>query len=130
MELSIFLAKVIGWLFVIMGIFLLARQKLISSIIEDTLEQPGLLFILGFITLVMGLLLVVSHNMWTMSWPVIITIIAWLTLLGGIFRLFSPDLNKNLARGWLKKPTYIIVSAIIYIIIGLYLLSKARICIY
>lgn len=125
MELTIFLAKLIGWYFVILGLFLVVRRQTLKTAITDLISDSALMMLIASVTLILGLLLVLSHNVWVMGWPVIVTIIAWLVLLGGLLRLFAPEVGIKIAKGWLKNPTYVIVAALIYILVGLYLLFRA-----
>ncbi|WP_019217878.1 hypothetical protein [Legionella tunisiensis] len=120
-----FLARVIGWYFVIISLYMLCCQQALKAIITDILGQRALMFFIGILTVVLGLLLVISHNVWVMGWPVIITLIAWLVLIGGVFRLINPELLTKIARKWLRNPAYLIIAAIIYLLIGLFLLYKA-----
>lgn len=124
MELSLFLAKVIGWYFLIVGAFLLSRQLMVRSLIVDILANRALIFISGIITLILGLLLVLSHNVWVIAWPLVITIIAWMVLISGLIRLFLPEYAIQLGHWWLNKSSYLVVSAIINVLIGLFLLYK------
>ena len=125
MTLSIFLAKVIGGYLVIVSLFMLFRQDMLRSLIKDILAQRALLFVIALITLILGLLLVTSHNIWIMAWPVIITLFAWLTLVGGILRLIFPEQISKIGSLWLKNPAYLKAAAVIYLIIGLFMLYKA-----
>jgi hypothetical protein len=71
-----------------------------------------------------GLLLVLSHNVWVMGWPVIITILAWMILVGGILRLFAPEYAIKVGRRFLKEPVHITIMGIINLVIGLFLLFR------
>ncbi|MCC5014783.1 MULTISPECIES: hypothetical protein [Legionella] len=125
MDLTLFLARVIGWYFVIISLYMLFCQQALKAIIVDILGQRALMFFIALLTVVLGLLLVISHNVWVMGWPVIITLIAWLVLVGGVFRLINPDLLTKVAQWWLRNPAYLVIAAIIYLLIGLYLLYRA-----
>lgn len=125
MDLTLFLARVIGWYFVIISLYMLCCQQALKAIIADILGERALIFFIAIVTVVLGLLLVISHNVWVMGWPVIITLIAWLVLIGGVFRLINPSLLTKIAQWWLRNPAYLTIAAIIYLIIGLYLLYRA-----
>ncbi|HHF7346652.1 TPA: hypothetical protein ACPSKE_002094 [Legionella feeleii] len=125
MDLTLFLARVIGWYFVIISLYMLCCQQALKAIITDILGQRALMFFIALLTVILGLLLVISHNVWVMGWPVIITLIAWLVLIGGVYRLINPDLLTKVAQWWLRNPAYLIIAAILYLIIGLYLLYRA-----
>lgn len=122
---TIFLAKIIGWYLVITSVFLLVRQKDMKTAMSEVMADRGLIFFIGIVTLIFGLLLVLSHNVWVMGWPVIVTIFAWLTLIGGILRLMVPELGIKVGRFWLENLRYLYTLTAVLLIIGLYLLYKA-----
>lgn len=119
-----FLASVLGWYLVIMGLFLIVRRDVVIAAMNDIMAQAGLLFVIAFVTLIIGLMIVVSHNLWVMSWPVIITIIGWLALISGIVRLFCPEFIHRMWNKMAAKPETFMISAIIMLVVGLYLLFK------
>ena len=45
----------------------------------------------GAILFVAGLAIVRAHNLWTWRWPVIITLIGWAALIGGLWRMAAPQ---------------------------------------
>ena len=126
MEISFFLAKVLGWYLIISGLYLLSRQTLVRSVLKDILSQRALLFLFGLITLLLGLLLVVSHNIWVMAWPVVITVLAWITLIIGILRLFYPELIIRMGNSMLNRQYSLAISGLFSIVIGLFLLFKTH----
>ncbi|WP_425170277.1 hypothetical protein [Legionella sp.] len=119
-----FLATVLGWYLVIMGIFLISRREIVISVMNDMVTRPGILLALAFITLIFGLLMVVSHNLWVMGWPVIITIISWLVLINGIIRLFYPAFVYQIWDELAAKPALFTITGIIALLIGLFLLVE------
>lgn len=120
-----FLASLLGWYFVILGLLLILRRDIVVNAMRDLIGQPALMFFVGVITLMIGLLMALSHNIWVMSWPVIITIFAWLILIGGLFRLFFPDTVYKIWEKTIDKPKKLIICGIITLIIGLFLLYGA-----
>lgn len=119
-----FLACVIAWYLVIMGLFLMVRRDVAIAAMNDIMAQTGLLFVIAFITLIVGLMIVISHDVWVMSWPVIITIIGWLALISGIVRLFCPEFIHRMWNKMAAKPESFTISGIIMVLIGLFLLFK------
>ena len=53
----------------------------------EFLESHALIFLAGLITLPAGLAIVLTHNVWTADWRVVITILGWLCVIGGIIRI-------------------------------------------
>ncbi|MDX1837012.1 hypothetical protein DIZ81_04910 [Legionella taurinensis] len=119
-----FLAAVIGWYLVIVSLIVLLRQRLMAGIVSDILGQRALLFFMGLVSLVIGLLLVISHNVWVMSWPVIITLIGWLAVISGILRMAFPDVSLRMGQWCQRRPVAFMVIAVVYLLIGLFLLYQ------
>ncbi len=122
MELSLFLAKLIGFYFIIISVYLLVRYKEFEVLARDFVASASLLFIGASVATILGLSLVIGHNIWVPDWRVAITIIGWVILIKGLVRLFLPDLVKRVTDVWFTKKIYTIVTAVICILIGLYLL--------
>lgn len=69
--------------------------KLLGRIIEYT-EDKTITISTGYITFLLGLATVVSHNVWVADWPVVITILGWVTLFKGIEKIGFPErVNKK-----------------------------------
>ena len=103
MESTLFLAK--G-----MSIFLLAfslgyflNPKHYSNLLKEYGKSKSTLFLHGYIEVVLGFLLVMSHNYWGHDWKLIVTLISWGVLIEGLLMLLFPEgmmgfaksLNKN-----------------------------------
>ena len=119
---TIFLASVIGWYLVIFSFLVLFKHEYISSVASEIMARREVFFILALITLILGLLLVMSHNIWVMGWPVIITLFGWLVLISGIIRLFLPEWAHQMSRPFLSHPMSLKITAIVLLLVGLFLL--------
>src|SRR4030043_1534293 len=94
MEISIYLARFWGSLFVILGLASIGA-KLLGRIIGYT-EDKTITVSTGYITFLLGLITVTLHNIWVVDWRVAITILGWTTLLKGIEKIGFPDrVNKK-----------------------------------
>jgi hypothetical protein len=71
-------------------------------------------------SVLLGLLILVSHNIWIAKWPVIITIIGWITLLQGIARLFTPGHFVKYCKELIENRGFLLL-AWIWLLVGLYL---------
>ena len=80
MDTSLFLARLFGPMLVVLAIGLLARQDSWRAMANDFVASRPLLFLSGFLTLLGGLAVVNTHNVWEGGWPVIITILGWLAV--------------------------------------------------
>ena len=98
MDTSLFLAKLIGPIFVIVGIGLLLNGDRYRAVVDEVMSSHALLYIFGAIALTGGLAIVLTHNVWVWDWPVIITIVGWLMIVRGSFRIVFPQQVEDLAR--------------------------------
>lgn len=94
MEVSVFLARFWGSLFMILGMFSVGA-KLLGRIIQYT-EDKTITISTGYITLLLGLATVTAHNLWVADWRVAVTILGWTTLFKGMEKIALPDrVNKK-----------------------------------
>jgi len=76
MDISILLARVLGLYLIITAIVLLLRHKTLRRNISTFSKGDNAMMIMffGAYTLIIGLLVVLSHNIWEKDYRVIITI--------------------------------------------------------
>jgi hypothetical protein len=89
MEITIFLARFWGSLFMILGALSIGA-KLLGRIIKYT-EDKTITISTGYITFLLGLITVVLHNIWVADWRIAITILGWATLIKGIMKIGFPE---------------------------------------
>ncbi|PIR68185.1 hypothetical protein COU49_02465 [Candidatus Nomurabacteria bacterium CG10_big_fil_rev_8_21_14_0_10_35_16] len=94
MENTILLARFWGSLLMILGVMSFGAGFL-RRVIEYT-EDRTITVSTGYITMLLGLITVVMHNIWVWNWPVVITILGWSTLIKGIIKIgFPGQINKQ-----------------------------------
>lgn len=121
MDISQFLAKVVGFYLVILGLACFTRRELLRTVIDDYFQNSALVVFGAAINLILGLLLVLSHNIWELNWKVIITIFGYLALLKGILHLFATQFSHRLAVKMRDSDAFV-YAGVIYIALGAYLL--------
>jgi len=90
MELSILIAKIISVIYIASGIAVLTGTFKISDFVNEFEKSPTLTFLSGCIGIIFGMILVNYHNIWVKNWTVIITIISWIMLIGGVLVVIVP----------------------------------------
>lgn len=73
----------------------------------------------GLLLFVAGLATVHTHNRWVRAWPVTVTLVGWILLLGGLFRMFAPEAQQ----GGKNLPTYVLLT--INLAAGVFLTFKS-----
>lgn len=119
---TFFLATVLGWFLVILGLFLLFRHDHIKVVLQDVMGNSGLFFVFALLTVILGLLMVISHNFWLMGWPVVVTILGWLVLVSGLLRLICPETAVKIGQSFVSQPIRMQIAGVVWLIIGLFLL--------
>jgi uncharacterized membrane protein HdeD (DUF308 family) len=103
MDTSLFIARLLGPLLLVTGAATLMNQASVRQMATDFLESRPLVYVVGVLTLLGGLVILNTHNVWA-GWPVIITIFGWLCVIGGAIRILVPDTVRGLGEAMLKKP--------------------------
>jgi uncharacterized membrane protein len=116
MDVTLFFAQLWGGFFVIFGSLFIITRQLGKTI--DMTDNKAFVISTGYITLLMGLITVILHNVWVWDLPVIITILGWSTLIKGIMKVGFPEHIHKQAQRFKKNQS---VSAIALIVLGLFL---------
>ena len=103
MPTSIFLAKLIGPILVIVAAGVLLNRRSVDALAREILGSQALLFLLGVLDFAGGLAIVLVHNVWVADWRVIITLLGWLLLVRGAVRILIPDQVKPFATKMLRN---------------------------
>ena len=124
MATSILLAKILGPYLIIVAIGIMFNPKFYQKMIEDFFKNAALLYLGGVMALIIGMVIVLFHNVWVPSWPVIITIFGWGGLLKGIWLIVFPNSVGKLTQIYQRKPALLRVHMIVVLVIGLFLTAK------
>lgn len=120
MDLSLFLAKIIGlFLCIVAGALLFNRKSIV--LLFSLYQHPEAVLITGFLDTFIGLALVLTHNIWIMNFQVIITLVGWILLVRGIGRILFPKSVVGMLEKYKKMQSLITVLLVIVFGIGAYL---------
>jgi len=81
---SVWLAKAFSIYFLVIGVAMIFNRQAFMARLNATMQEEGALLISAIMTLILGIILVLSNNIWAWGWPVVVTILCWLVE----FRLF------------------------------------------
>lgn len=121
METSLFLAKFWGWYLIVFFVILTFNPIRIKQIFED-LRDEKFLILSSLLATIVGLLNILFHNIWTPSWPLIITLIGWTSLFIGLALFIIPKATV----AWLNFINIKLVQVIytLLFLVGLFLLNQ------
>jgi hypothetical protein len=117
MDTSLFIARLIGPLLLVAGAATLINQENMRRMATDFLNSRPLVYVVGVFTLLAGLVIINTHNVWE-GWPVIITIFGWLCVIGGAARILIPDKIRGLGEAMLQKSGVLTGSGVVQALIG------------
>lgn len=80
-----------------------------------------LVYLNGLLLFVAGLAIVQVHNVWTTDWPVLVTLMGWLFLLGGLIRMVAPVSAQQATQ----HPAALLALTSVLLIIGIALSFQA-----
>ena len=55
---------------------------------------PAITYFNGIVLFVVGLAIVRAHNRWVLGWPVLVTLVGWIGIAGGLFRTLAPEAQQ------------------------------------
>jgi drug/metabolite transporter (DMT)-like permease len=122
MDTSIFLAKFWGWYLLIFFFILSFNPKRIKQIFDD-LKDEKFLITTSFVAIIVGLLNILSHNIWEPNWKLIITLIGWMSLFIGLSLFIFPKQTIALLAYINIKLVQVIYTLLFFI--GVFLLNMA-----
>jgi len=110
---------------ILIGAVDLLNMQLFPRVVEEAMLSPLLVILVGLIAFVVGLAIVRAHNRWIKGWPVIVTIIGWVCILGGLLRALFPVLAAQIAVQIIRVPGILPIAAVIMLALGAFLSFKA-----
>jgi hypothetical protein len=119
------IAGLIGPTLIAIAVALFLNLGSFPAIVEQVSRDPALIFVYGVILFVAGLAIVRAHNIWSGGWPVLVTVLGWLAVLGGLARMFFPMRLAGLAAQFAQSRGLIAGCAVVLLLIGGFLSFKA-----
>ncbi len=115
------LAKFWGLYLIIFFVVLVFNPKRIRQIF-GYLNDPKFLLITAFVAIIMGLLNILSHNIWVNDWRLIITLIGWISLFTGIMLFMFPNKSPQWVQP--KNVKFFQVLYMLLLFLGVFLLTR------
>jgi hypothetical protein len=104
---------------------LLINLGSMSALVESVSRDPALVLISGVLSFVAGLAVVRVHNHWAGGWVVLVTILGWLLVIGGLVRMLFPIWLAGMAASLVLSAGFIVGEAIVLLVVGGFLSWKA-----
>ena len=119
------IAGLIGPLLAAMGVAMLVNREIFPVIIDQISHDYGLIVLSGILSLLAGIAIVRVHNVWSGGWQVIVTVFGWLAILGGLARMWMPQMAGPIANTFTASPAALLIAGVALIALGGFLSYKA-----
>jgi len=118
-----FLAQAIGILLFIVGLSLASERKMVMGIFKELFKYRVLTYIWGLITLVISVIMILQHNIWSGTTELAVTILGWYLFLEALVYVFLPQKYLSIFLKWLQKKFVYYSLAAVFLLVGAYFFS-------
>ena len=118
MDTSLFIVKILGPCFLVVALGIMLNRGFFQKVMEDFCKNSALMFFGGMFALVVGLVVVLNHNVWVRGWPVVITIYGWGGILKGIWMLVFPNSAAKFTQAYSKNKTFLLAHSVAILVLG------------
>jgi hypothetical protein len=99
-----------------------------GPVFEETAARfaanPAFVFLAGLLALIAGLAIVRSHNLWVDDWRVIITILGWHAIIGGIVNIVFPNVVSAIRGGMGHSRLLRSIGGVVALSLGSFIAAK------
>jgi len=121
---AVLTARLVGPLFVIIGLGILINAPFYVGAIVEATHSPTLVYLSGVASLLAGLVILNAYRAWTADWRALVTLLGWVLVVAGVIRIVLPQIVTQLATTLYSGPTSLSVTGVIVLVIGGFLSFK------
>ncbi len=115
------LAQVMGPVIAAAGIGLLLHPKFGKTMMKDFEEHEGFTYFTGMIIMILGLIVILNHNIWELSAVGLVTLIGWSSFLKGALFLIIPNFIFKFSRSIIENTGVMKFAMFVWLVAGAYL---------
>ncbi|HEY7243872.1 MAG TPA: hypothetical protein VH678_08315 [Xanthobacteraceae bacterium] len=119
------IAALIGPTLIVIALAMLFNLGSFAAMMDQVSRDPALIFLSGVLLFVAGLAILRAHNIWAGGWPVLISILGALAILGGLGRMFFPVRLAEVAVQIGQRRSVVVIAMIVFLALGGFLSVKA-----
>lgn len=120
---TIYLSRLIGLFCLLSSLVMYLRGTTLVYTFNEMLWDMPLLFFIALTLLIVGLAIVIAHNIWTGGiQALVVTLMGWMVLLKGVLLLaLPPDITTTFYFDTLRYGEFYYLYTLIPLVIGVYL---------
>ncbi len=121
MDTSSILTQIVGPLFIIISLSMIINTSNYKKMFKEITKDSVILYMSGFISFIIGMLIVLFHNVWSLNWYIIITILWYMAVFKWISLIIFPDFAIKISKKIVIKKSFIKTVGLAYLIIWVYI---------
>ena len=88
------------------------------TLADEFLRSRALIYLAGLLALVPGLAVVLAHNVWVADWRILITLLGWLSVIGGTLRIVFPQQMTAIGSAVTAYKSSMLIAGLVMIALG------------
>ena len=121
MDVSIYLAQLLGLYFIIAGLIVAWQQKSLMEAVGDFEKNRALVLVVALVELVAGIAIVLGNPVFSYDWMGLIALVgAWMIVEAVLYLIMPFSQVKRFIRYFNRKPWYS-AGSLVSVVIGVYL---------
>jgi cytochrome bd-type quinol oxidase subunit 2 len=96
----------------------------LPALTEELSREPMLILVSGVLLFVAGLAIVRVHNRWAAGWPVLVTVLGWLAVAGGVVRMLFPIQLASIVTLVGRNASAVSAALVVLLAVGAFLSYK------
>jgi uncharacterized membrane protein HdeD (DUF308 family) len=117
-----FLAQFLGVFSVIIGVLMLFRPRVVKSVFNEVFSSRAITYLIGMLEVIGGILIIISHSVWSSILASVVSLLGWLLLIEGIIYLTASQKLLGKVAVWFHNEKIFWVVSFSYIVLGIYLM--------
>ena len=118
------IARLLGPLLATVGIGMLTNTDTYRIIGQQFLSTYAIIYLSGIIVLSFGLAILNVHNVWTRDWRSVITLIGWIFITAGVWRIIAPQFVPFVGGAILANHGFFTGCGVVLIALGGFITFK------
>jgi len=117
----IFLAKLFGLYFLVVGAIVLLRQSTVMPAIAEIAKNRALMYIIALVELAAGLAVIIAYPDVSYDWMGVISLVGWMLTVEGVLYLALPHAKVQKFVKSFNTPSWYLSGGVLSIVLGAYL---------
>lgn len=117
---TLFLAQLIGPVMLAVGLGIFLSKKYYMNVYRNLENETLAVLMSGIAALVIGIVVVLNHNVWEGFIPTVVTLVGWLSILKGLMLIVTPGAVNSIGNKLGGTQWFPVIGAV-YALLGAFI---------